>query len=174
MHGLPTLQDGDLQLVPLLPEDVSDDYVRWLNDGAINKYLESRFTQHTLDSTRAFVAAACADAGTAMFGIRLDTRHVGNIKLGPIDFRHRRGEIGILIGEPTVWGRGVGRRAIELISRFGFDTLRLHKLTAGCYGSNAGSLVAFRRAGFDVEGVRRQHYLLDDRFDDLLLLARFK
>lgn len=173
MHGLPELLDGDLRLAPLLPEHVGDDYVRWLNDPDINRYLESRFVHHTLDSTRSFVAAARDDGATAMFGIWLDGRHVGNIKLGPIDRHHGRGEIGILIGERAVWGRGIATRAISAISQFAFTALSLRKLTAGCYSSNKGSLRAFERAGFSIEAVRARHYAVEGGLEDLLLLARF-
>ena len=114
--------DGEIELFVLRPDDVTDAYVRWLNDPEINRFLESRFAEHTLDSTRGYVADMLESPGNLMMGIRSLAlgRHVGNIKLGPIDRQHGLGEIGLMIGERTAWGRGIATRAISIISRSGF------------------------------------------------------
>lgn len=169
------LKLGDVELFGLEPDDVTDEYVAWLNDAAVNRYLESRFVRHTADSMRRFVQDVVDSGDAILFGIRYGPagRHVGNIKLGPIDRHHRRAEIGLLIGDRTVWGRGIAARAIELAARYAFDTLGMLKLTAGCYAGNVGSRRAFEKAGFVVEAVRRRHYLLDGAPEDAVLLARW-
>jgi [ribosomal protein S5]-alanine N-acetyltransferase len=171
----PRWHNAQIELFVLEPEHVSEDYVAWLNDPAINQYLESRFVTHTLASTRAFVAACRNSANSLMLGIRSRehaNRHVGNIKLGPIDLQHGLGEIGILIGDRQAWGRGVGRQAIAALCEIAHHELGLRKLTAGCYASNTGSERAFIAAGFHVEGRRGQHFLVDGQPEDLVLLAR--
>ena len=155
---------------------VSDRYVRWLNDPHVQRYLESRFMDHTLQSTREFVRTARGSPTTLMLGIRspaVDGEHVGNIKLGPIDPRHGLGEIGLLVGEPSAWGRGIGRSAISMVCDVARTQLGLRKLTAGCYASNAASQKAFVAAGFKVEGRRERHFLLDGQPEDLVLMARW-
>lgn len=169
-------QRGDVALFLLEEAHVGDGYVRWLNDARVHRYLESRFVTHTLDSTRAFVRRARADPNTLMLGIRsraMDGQHVGNIKLAPIDRRHGLGEVGLLVGEPAAWGRGIGRTALDLLCDIARTQLGLRKLTAGCYGSNTGSERAFVAAGFDIEGRRPRHFLLDGQPEDLVLLARW-
>jgi RimJ/RimL family protein N-acetyltransferase len=166
---------GDVALFGLEPDDVTDEYVAWLNDPAVNRYLESRFVRHTPESTRRFVQSVLDSDDSILFGIRYVPcgRHVGNIKLGPIDRHHRRGEIGLLIGDRNVWGRGIAAGAIELAARYAFDSLGLLKVTAGCYAGNVGSRRAFEKAGFVVEAVRRRHFLLDGAPEDAVLLARW-
>ena len=101
---------------------------------------------------------------TFLFGIRskeLGGLHVGNIKIGPIDNNHCLADIGFLIGERAVWGKGVATDAIKLISHFAFNELSIRKLAAGCYQSNVGSQRALEKAGFKVEGIRERHYTLN-------------
>lgn len=169
------LKLGDVELFGLEPDDVTDEYVAWLNDPAVNRYLESRFVRHTLQTTRQFVQAVADSRDSTLFGIRYapGRQHVGNIKLGPVDWHHRRAEIGLLIGDRAVWGRGIAARAIELVTRHAFDGLGLFKVTAGCYASNVGSRRAFEKAGFVVEAIRRRHFLLDGVPEDAVLLARW-
>lgn len=163
-----------VELFVLEPEHVTDEYVSWLRDRDVNRFLESRFRGHDIDSTRAFVARARADSDTLLMGIRCTERgrHVGNIKLGPIDRNHGLAGIGVMLGDRGVWGRGLATDAIRIVCAIAARQLRLRKLTAGCYASNAASARAFEKAGFRIEAVRKDHFLLDGRAEDLLLLAR--
>ncbi len=167
-------QDDAVALSLLRPEDVSDAYIGWLNDPEINRYLESRFQPQDRAGVEAFVAAMLASETNLFLAItdRALNRHVGNIKLGPIDRAHGLGEIGIMIGDRAAWGRGIGSAAIARLADIAGHELGLRKLSAGCYASNAGSARAFEKAGFRVEAVRPAHFLLDGRPEDLILLGR--
>lgn len=167
-------QDERVELFLLEEADVGPAYVGWLNDPLVNRFLESRFAVHDEASTRAFVKSCLDDPDVLMLGIRslaLKGRHVGNIKLGPIDRRHGLGEIGILIGDREAWNGGVGSSAIRLLSRLAHKELGLRKLTAGCYTSNSGSQRAFEKAGFIVEARRAEHFVLNGEPEDLVLMA---
>lgn len=167
-------RDGQIELFQLLPGDVSDAYVAWLNDPEINQYLETRFSEQDRPSVEAFVASVQESAHSVLFGIRdiAQGRHVGNIKLGPIDRRHGLGEIGLMIGDRSAWGRGIGSGAIGIVTVIAERQLGLRKLTAGCYASNIGSKRAFEKIGFSVEAVRPAHFLMNGATEDLILLGK--
>lgn len=171
----PEWQHGGVSLFILERSDVSETYVEWLNNREINKFLESRFQIHTVETTRNFVETMLRSQSNLLFGIRSLSlqRHVGNIKLGPIDNRHGLAEIGLMIGDRQAWGQGIGTDAIAAVTNLARTQLGLRKITAGCYGSNKGSSKAFLRAGFMVEAVRKDHFLLDGYTEDLVLLAKF-
>ncbi len=84
-------------------------------------------------------------------------RHIGNIRLGPINKNHKHGPIGLIIGDRDKWGIGVATEAIVLVTRFGFRELGLQKISAACYESNIGSKRAFEKAGYKIEGFKRNH-----------------
>jgi [ribosomal protein S5]-alanine N-acetyltransferase len=163
-----------LYLRDVMPGDVGPTYLRWMTDSEVNRFLESRWSTHTLESLAAFVEGQRRDPRSAFFAImqKDGDRHVGNIKIGDIDWHHRRGDVGLLLGEKDTWGRGYAAEAIGLATRFGFEALRLHKLTAGCYAPNEGSRRAFLKAGWTEEGRRREAARLDDgSYVDLVLLG---
>lgn len=168
--------DNWIELFVLQVADVNSVYVSWLNNPLVNCYLESRFSAHTIESTRNFVSTCLADPATLFLGIKalqFGRRHVGNIKLSPIDWHHKRGEVGIMIGASDVWGQGIASRAISLLMNIARDELDLRKLTAGCYASNVGSQKAFLKAGFQVECRRKGHFLSDGELEDLILMGCF-
>ncbi|MBR3618373.1 MAG: GNAT family N-acetyltransferase, partial [Bacteroidaceae bacterium] len=80
---IPILQGERIYLRRLTEDDVSDDYVRWMNDPEINQYLESRFHTHTIESTRAFIRSE-TNENKYQFGIFVKEtgKHIGNIKIG--------------------------------------------------------------------------------------------
>jgi len=153
------LDSNRLQLRELMVSDVTGDYVSWLNDPKINQYLESRFSKYTLKDVQEFVRETNQKSSNILFGIfiKKSMKHIGNIKIGPINHNHKTAPIGILIGDKNEWGNGYASEAIKIVTQFGFDKLNLVKIYAGCYESNIGSKKAFKKAGYEVEGFFRSH-----------------
>ena len=171
-----TTESDHLLLRTMLPEDVTETYVSWMNDPSVTQFLESRFEKHTLENLREYVGRMLGSPNTVLLAIleKPGLRHIGNLKLGPIESVHERSEIGILIGEKDAWGHGYATEAIKTISRFAFQELGLRKLTAGCYATNVGSRRAFEKAGFTCEAVRPRHYRSGEQIVDAVLLGRFR
>jgi ribosomal-protein-alanine N-acetyltransferase len=161
------LRSNRLIFKTLTLEDVTDKYVTWLNDPEVNRYLEVRYFLHNIEGCRQFVKQVNDDQSQHLFGIFMaqeeESRHVGNIKLGFVNHHHRRGQLSLFIGEKDCWGKGLGTEAIKTITQWGFDRLALEKLEAGCYEENLGSLKAFLRAGYQVEGFFRKHLMDNGR-----------
>jgi ribosomal-protein-alanine N-acetyltransferase len=169
-------KSDSVELFVLELGDVTDAYVGWLNDPSVNRYLESRFSIHTIKSTREFVADCLASPSALLLGIKsidLHGAHVGNIKIGPIDRHHGLGEVGILVGNKNAWGKGIASTAIRLLANIAREDLGLRKLTAGCYASNVGSRKAFLKAGFYIAGERKAHVLLDGEPEAIALMDCF-
>lgn len=168
------LQGSRVYLRPVVPSDVNENYIQWMNDAEVTRYLESRFQRYSLEALREYVTEKQRDPNTCFLAIVLKegNRHIGNIKLGPVDWHHRLGDIGIMIGGKDCWGKGYATEAICLLSEYALGELKLHKLTASCYDVNQGSARAFERAGFVVEGVRPRHCFCDGRYADLVMLGK--
>lgn len=150
---------------------VSEKYISWLNQPDVNRYLELRFLKNDRQSTVAYVEEMSSSSENYFFGIYLSNSgtHIGNIKLGPIDFNHLSATIGIMIGDGNFWGQGYATEAIELLKEFAFKRLNLLKLNAGCYSSNVGSTKAFLKAGFSQEGLQKSQVICDGARSDVIL-----
>src|SRR5437868_7501541 len=80
--------------------------------------------------------------------------------IGFVNFRnlHPRGkscEIGIGIAEPALWGKRLGREALELEARYLFDELGLHRIGLSVVSHNDRAIWMYKSLGFVVEGVER-------------------
>jgi ribosomal-protein-alanine N-acetyltransferase len=161
-----------IYLRTLQPADAKEIYFEWLLDPEINSYLEVRFA---LPESPAALIPAIEDAilssNTLLLAICLveDGHHIGNIKLGPINFNHRAADIGFLIGDRKYWGFGYAVKAISLVVEYAFTNLELAKVTAGCYERNINSQRALLKAGFTEEGRRNSQYSTTDGRQDGVL-----
>ena len=152
------LLSSRLRLRALEATDLNATYLAWLNDPTVNCYLETRFLPQTMESLQAYWQAHRDDPSSPWFAICLaeDDRHIGNIKLGPIQWLHRRADLSLFIGDRNCWGQGLASEAIALVRDWAFNELDLQKLNAGVYAGNFGSRRAFEKCGFALEGTLRQ------------------
>ena len=152
------LSSPRLRLRALKADDLNVTYLSWLNDPEVNCFLETRFLPQTLEALEAYWHAHRDDTASPWFAICLaaDDRHIGNIKLGPIGWIHRRADLSLFIGERSCWGLGYASEAIELVRDWAFRELDMQKLSAGIYAGNIGSRRAFEKCGFELEGMLRQ------------------
>lgn len=162
-----------LTLRKLVPSDVGMAYVGWLNDPETNMYTETRHETHTLETLLAYVKSFENRHNEYLLGIfeKDCGRHVGNIKIGPVNLRHLFGSVGVIIGEKDCRGRGYATEAISLAVQFAFKQLGLHKLTAGVIRGNEASLRAFQKNLFVVEGVRREQNFCAGAWRDEMMLG---
>ncbi|WP_019613206.1 GNAT family N-acetyltransferase [Psychromonas ossibalaenae] len=174
MLKTPLLTGKQIYLKALMQTDVTDEYVQWLNDSSINQFLESRYQTQTAASCRHFVGELQSQNNNCFWGIYCNQskQHIGNIKLGPVNKLYQRATIGLLIGNKSYWGKGIATEAINLVSDFAFQKLSLHKIDAGCYVSNQGSKKAFLKAGYQVEGLLKDHFFYQNKFEHCVLLGK--
>jgi RimJ/RimL family protein N-acetyltransferase len=90
-----------------------------------------------------------------------------------LDLEARQGEIGYAVA-PAARGRGVARRSVALLTRWGFDELRLIRLELDIDVNNPASERVAERAGYRLEGVRRSAYFKEGRRTDLGLWSRLR
>lgn len=78
------LQGETIFLRDLLPEDVTADYVEWMNDPDVVQFTESRFVVHTQECIQEFVEQFRVNPAVMLLAIfdNATKLHLGNIKLG--------------------------------------------------------------------------------------------
>ena len=153
--------------------DVTERYYRWMNDPEVNRYLETRYVPQSVENIADFVRRMAGKSDEPFFAICTNdtAEHIGNIKIGPVNWRHRHADVSLLIGEKEYWGKGYASEAISLVTQFGFEVMNLNKLEAGCYVENEGSARAFEKCGYAREGLLRGHLFLNGRETDCIRLG---
>jgi ribosomal-protein-alanine N-acetyltransferase len=125
--------------------DANGPYLQWMNDPEVLKYTESRFQPYSKERLCQYIETINKNPDFVFHAITLrDTgRHIGNIKLGPIEkdpIGDLVGDVGFIIGAKECWGKGYAAESIRLLAQYAFSSLKLHRLTAGCYAVNKAAI----------------------------------
>lgn len=170
---LPVLQGPRVRLQAMQPEDITRVHVGWLNDAEVVRYSNQRFVHHSLPSCARY-QAGFAGSSNLYASVRLvgcDQR-VGTLTAYR-SLRHGTADIGILIGERSVWGQGLGLEAFKLLADWLASQPGLRKLSCGTLACNHAMLKIAQHAGFAREAVRVAQEVVDGQPTDIVLFARF-
>ncbi len=164
-----TVEGDNIALGPIR-RDLVPLYQAWINDLSVSRFLVSR--PMSLDEEFAWYERVTRNDSMVYFTIYAlpDFTPIGGVDLHGIDVRNRTAELGIMIGEGSARGRGLGTEAVRLICDYGFQVLELNSIWLLTYGWNIAGQKAYAKAGFKEFGRRRQARFFDGRFwDDIYM-----
>ena len=158
-----------------LKKDITSKYQNWMNDPDVNRFTEQSRNKHFLNDIRKFVREKNKSKKNFLYGIFIKkdnlNMHIGNIKLGPIDFTHKSARISYFIGEKNLWGKGLATIAIKEITKKA-KKKGIKKIRAGLYEVNIGSKKALVKNGFKLEGKLQSEISFKGKRIDLYLFGK--
>ncbi len=167
------IYSDDIRLRAIEREDIPT-FVRWFNDPEVRRYLlmfepmskvkEERWFEARLDRTDDY-----------LFGIEVPVKDgwqlIGNVGLHRVDWVNSNCIFGIVIGEQAFWGKGYGTKATRAALRFAFHSLNLHRVELEVFDFNPRARRAYEKAGFRLEGARREALYQDGAYHDEHIMA---
>ena len=124
-------------------------------------------TPDTIEQFTAYAARNESETNECFVICRIeDEKIVGSINLSQI-FRKafQNAYLGYSLGVKYT-GQGYMTEAVELILRFAFNDLKLHRVEANVQPENTPSIAVLKRAGFTLEGFSRKYLKIAGRWRD--------
>jgi RimJ/RimL family protein N-acetyltransferase len=154
---------------------------RWFNSPAATaNLLEHRESEFTEDDAKAWVQRAIDQAKDPDSEDRKWAVEVEGIE-GPVGFtalyglrRQTAPELGAIIGDERVRGRGVGREAERLTNLKAFEEFGAHKVYGRIPATNEAARKAVIYNGWEREGVLRRHARHGDELIDVEVWGGFR
>lgn len=163
------LQGDRVALRPLAAGDLRK-LVKWYGDPRVIHFL-GRGSPVTLAEEERWFRDYERKPDEQIFAIEVDGRHVGNLGLHHVDRVHRKADLGIVIGETTLWSRGFGTEAIRLGLTYAFEDLGMNKVALDVLEYNHRAIRSYEKCGFQREGIQRQDVYKDGRFVNVLRMS---
>ena len=88
------------------------------------------------------------DPTQRVYAILAGDEHVGNCGLKNLLPLRKEGELWIYIGEPSIRGKGIGKRATELLLHEGFEVLGLKMIYTHVADFNTAARRLYKKLGF--------------------------
>lgn len=161
-------------LQPICEKDITDQYVGWLNDPEVVKFSNQRFLKHSIETSLAYLHSFL-DTENLYLSIRDVTtnRLIGSIT-AYINTNHGTADMGLMIGNREVWGKGFGFEAWSCLMRCLLTTLNIRKVTGGTLDVNLGMIKIMKKSGMHLEATRYKQEIVDGSPVDMLYFAKHK
>ena len=127
---------------------------KFANNKKISDNLRDAFPNpYTLEDAKSFFKMVQNQNPISFFAIEYKNNYVGNIGLSiGEDVYKKSAEIGYFIAEPY-WNKGIATTAINLLVKYGFNTLNLLRIHACIFEYNSTSMKVLEKCGFSKEGI---------------------
>ena len=137
-------------------------FVRWMNDARMARFLTRRAPMGQADEERWFERMVEQQGREGWFFVIClleGGRPIGTCGLFDVDSVNGSAGLGISIGDPADWSRGWGTDALNALVDFGFGELRLERIWLDVYDFNTRARRSYDKGGFVLEGtLRRAHF----------------
>lgn len=145
-------------------------YVQWLNDPTVLEHF-GHFLPLSLAPEEQWYEAMLKDSNVRNFAIEFEGRHVGGAGFNNIDGRNANAEVGLFVGLPELWDRGLGHDVLRTLLRFGFEQMNLHRIYLRVFAKNERAVHLYEKVGFQHEGRWREAEFRHGRYQDIMWMS---
>ena len=150
-------------------------FVEWINDPEVTAGLTLFLPMSSVDEEKWFEAAM--QRPQEQKPLVIDTkdseawRVIGNSGFFDFDWVARAAEVGIMIGDKSMWNQGYGTEVMTLLLRHAFGTLNLNRVYLRVYADNQRAIKTYEKTGFVHEGRLRQAVYKFGKYNDILFMS---
>lgn len=129
---------------------------------------------YSLEDAEVFISSVIEADPVTIFAIATRSEAIGSIGLMLGKDVHRfTAEMGYWLAEPY-WGKGIMTDAVQFLAAWAFRELKLHRISAEPYVTNAASHKVLEKAGFTREGVKRSSAFKEGKILDQFLYSQIR
>jgi ribosomal-protein-alanine N-acetyltransferase len=163
------LKGERVHLRALTEQDLTDEYMQWLNDDEVSRNNSHAIFPNTEQKMKDYFIRLNNQKEVVLAIIHIETgQHIGNVSLQNINWISRNAEFAILIGNKKFWGGGYGEEAAKLIVDYGFKRLNLHRIYCGTLEKNEGMKKLAKKLAMREEGLRRDAIFKNGEYQNIL------
>lgn len=162
------------ELVELIPMDLDNHpalWEQWNRDTDYQRLLSISPASHS--SADVIKEWFSDEPQGALFSIKTRTEGtvIGFVELDGYDWTTRNAWVAIAIGDMQYRGKGYGTEAMELLLKFAFLGLNMHRVSLTVFDFNKRAIRSYEKAGFRYEGTLREMIYKEDQRWDVLAMG---
>jgi [ribosomal protein S5]-alanine N-acetyltransferase len=163
MYG-PVIQGKLVRLRPPKAEEAAL-IATWFEDMEVTRFLQLRHPP-SIEMEKEWLDRMARSPDDVVWVVESRGGAVGMTAIHRIDWKHGFGTTGTLLGDKSVWGKGLGRELMQLRATYAFMQLPLRKLKSGYIDGNVASARAQAAAGYREVGRYRADMFVDGKWLD--------
>lgn len=148
-----------------------NDQELWIISNTLTPFSRYHLEQYILNSSNDIYTDRQLRLMVSLNREGLEKKTIGCIDLFDFEPHHRRAGVGIMIGK-EYRNRGFALQSLELLIDYAFNTLSLHQLYCNVSENNEASMALFKKAGFELIGVKRDWVLNQGKYQNEVMLQK--
>jgi RimJ/RimL family protein N-acetyltransferase len=152
-----------------------DLFMVWINDADVTKGLTLYLPMGMWEEEEWFEGLAKRPQAERPMCVEIPDgegwRTIGNLGVFNIDSVARSAEVGIMLGDKSIWNQGYGTEAMQLLLKHCFETLNLNRVQLYVYEANLGAIRVYEKVGFVHEGRKREALYKNGKYQDILIMS---
>ena len=171
LRDKPTLNGENVSLVPLGPEHTDAYFAAGLDEEV--RRLTGSHGHLTYEQARRWCHSRAEGEDRLDLAITEPKggRYLGELSIYSVSPENETAGYRIALSAIEFTGKGLGREATQLVMRYAFEEIGLHRLWLQVYAFNMRAIAVYRSCGFYVEGRLRESLRWEGRRHDALLMA---
>jgi RimJ/RimL family protein N-acetyltransferase len=106
------------------------------------------------------------------FAVEVNGRLVGTANLVNINWKDRNAFHGMMLGDKSIRGKGIGEEVVNLIMKYSFLELGLNRLDGDIISYNSASMKLYtQKCGWEIEGCQKEWYFRNNSWHDRILVG---
>jgi len=143
----------------------------WRNDPDVKKFTRE-YRVLSIQNQMQWLDSLARDRNTIMFAVETKKgKLIGCTGLTYIDWKNRRAEVSIYIGDKKYKGKGYGTDTLKTLMDHGFKELNLHMLFGEIFEYNKANIGLFEKCGFKKDAVLRHRLYRDGKYWDSIFYS---
>jgi RimJ/RimL family protein N-acetyltransferase len=162
---LRAIEESDLRLIH-----------EWSNDPELGRQLGGWHFPYSRVSLNSWFEKSQNDPNNKRFAIDFsDNGIIGTVTLLDIDWKNNHAHTGMLIGDSSCIGKGLGVDSIMTLMRYAFEELNLNRLNGDIIEYNIASYKSYvEKCGWVQEGIQKDYYFRSGKYWNRILVAVMK
>lgn len=129
----------------------SEYMLEWMSDESVICNFQHDFKKETKETIESFIQNSFDEKNQHFTFTDSDDNYLGTISLKNISKEHGNAEYAIVCRR-SAQGTGATKKATEEIIKYGFETLKLHRIYLNVKNDNTRAINFYKKCGFKYEG----------------------
>jgi RimJ/RimL family protein N-acetyltransferase len=165
----PVLRGDRITLRPRL-RDYAMVFVHHLQDPDVTKLLNTNKSAPTLEEELGYLDESSEDGSSIHWAIFFEGNCIGSVSIENIDSLHGHCNMGLFIGEPGLWGLGLGKDTAETVVEYMFNEYPIRHIRTDYFESNEASKHLLASLAFKVCGRYHEAFFSEGKYVDHVMM----
>lgn len=148
-------------------------YPKWINDDEVTQYMFQGTFPTNWDDAQCLYDQFQTETNV-IFGIYVARMLVGTCGIYDIHWPSRIGEFRILIGDKSLWNKGIGFKCLNYMTKLAFERYNLYKLWLGYRADNIKAAQSYVKSNFKHECTIKHGHYRNGKYCDLERMCIFR